>query len=102
MSRRLRIPFTVVALVALTLIVASSSAAKNPPKSPNDSAVAQYVEVIPGAGGAKPSSPTGPAGAAFATNGGGLGAGAVLAIVLGAIALAFAVVFVVRRRFARE
>ena len=102
MPHRLRIPLIVVALAALTLIVAGSGAAKNPPKSPNDSAIAQYVETVPGAGGAKPSNPAGPVGAAFATGGGGLGGGTVLVIVLGGIALAGAAVFVIRRRFDRQ
>jgi hypothetical protein len=100
--RRLRVPFIVVALAALTLIVAGSVAAKNPPKNPNDSAIQQYVETLPDAGGGKPSSPTGPVSAAFAPSGGGMGAGTVLVIVLGGIALAGAVVFVVRRRFDRR
>jgi hypothetical protein len=106
MPRRLRVPFIVVALAGLTLIVAGSVAAKNPPKnpskSPNDSAIAQYVETVPGAGGAKPSSPAGPVSAAFAPSGGGMGSGTVLVIVLGGIALAGTGAYVVRRRLGRQ
>jgi hypothetical protein len=132
MPRRFRIPFVVVVLTTLTttLVVAGSGAATNPPKPAPDSAISQYVEVVPGAGGAKPTSgpavpptaskskvvkpattkpakaetvtPPSPVSAAFATSGGGLGAGTVLAIILGAIALAGMVLFAARRRFDRR
>jgi len=142
--------------VALALVGAAPVAAKSPPKAPG-SAVSQYLEVVPGAGGAKPSSgrakppsasggaltgastvpaapakpstttakpstttakakpqpaPTkppaapaaaaNPVSAAFAPSGSGLGGGTLLAIILGAIAVAGTALFAVRRRLGRR
>jgi hypothetical protein len=139
----LRLCLVGAALIALTLVVAGSGSAKNRPKPPDASAVSQYVEMVPGAGGAKPSNgraapstasgssagtragsatpkashktvkparakslasagPANPVSAAFGTTGGGLGGGALLAIILGAIAAAGAVAFAVRRRLSRQ
>jgi hypothetical protein len=119
----LRLCLAVAALMALSLVLAGAGSAKNRPKPPDASAVSQYVEMMPGAGGAKPSSgrtaphktakqagmkkvasvgAPDPVSAAFGTTGGGLGGGALLAIILGAIAAAGAVVYAVRRRLSRE
>ena len=116
----------VVVCVALFAVGAASAAAKDRHKRAHDSAISQYVEVIPSAGGAKPSSgrirpPTqsnargkgtkpssappaaaNPVSAAFSTSSGGLGGGALLAIILGAIAAAGTVLFAVRRRLGRQ
>jgi hypothetical protein len=70
----LRLRLVVAALIALALVVAGSSSAKNRPKAPDASAVSQYVEMMPGAGGAKPSTgpaaPSTPSGSSAATRAG--------------------------------